>query len=811
MNVWLAEVWRAWRASLRRPGFLLLASGVLALGIGANAVAFNLVDQILLKPLPVPQASRLLAVGRLEPRWPPQVSVRQYEALQHLEGVRSIGLQSFVTATLNIAGNGVPQQVAAAYIDHNLLPTMGIQPQFGRNFVAGEDGTQPAPVVLLSHAFWKLRYNGNPDAIGQSLKVEGMPHTIIGVLPETFDATTLNGGDILLPAKLTPDGSGDQLGYVAVASLADGATPAAVGAQVEARLKAVADRSATDRGMHVRYGAMDYQAAKNVQLGTVLVLFQACALLVLLIALVNVTNLLLLRALARHRDIAVRSAMGASSLRMAVPLLGESLLVGLSGAGFGVLLALLGVAILLGILPAEVTGGEMHLGMHTVVLTVLVSLIATLVSAMLGLWRARAISSFDDLREGGRSGGTRYQGRIYSALVIAQVTLAVALLCACGSFLRASWNNAHLRWGFDYTNVATLALSPVRADYPDVQSVTELSRRLVDRMRQLPGVLDVVAATSLPVNDYFSTFGMPAHAQGQMPTYVYYRAVGTDYFRLFGMRLLRGRLFTRDDSKGGEAVAIVSQTAARRMYGGHALGQQVLMDDAAHPGQPWTARIVGVVDDTFPQQGVGRIPSELYVPLAQMADALMTRYRTIGPMHYALRVQGDLASYGEALRAVVAEVAPEQPVAAMGSMREAVAEQLDGTQTGAWISGVFAALAMLLAGTGLYAVMSVAVAAREHELGVRAALGASPMRLATLMLSGGMARIAVGLTLGLILAGVFSRVLSTSFNQLGTDGAFGPWVAGGVCVLLLAFGLLACLVPAIRAGRIQPMRVLQGD
>jgi len=252
---------------------------------------------------------------------------------------------------------------------------------------------------------------------------------------------------------------------------------------------------------------------------------------------------------------------------------------------------------------------------------------------------------------------------------------------------------------------------------------------------------------------------------------------------------------------------------AERQYGGNALGQQVQMDDAAHPGRPWTARIVGVVDDTYPRsdRAGDPPPTELYVPLEQMPDALLASLRVNGSMQFALRVRGDVSGYAKALRELVATVAPEQPIDDVRSMRSIVEENMSGSMTGIWICGVLAAMALLLAAAGLYAVMSVAVTAREHELGVRAALGASPVRLAAAVLRGGMVQVAAGLALGLLLAAAFPRLFAASFAQLGTDVSIGPWVAGGVCAVLLTFGLLACLMPAVRAGRVQPMRVLQGD
>lgn len=812
MNVWLAELWRAWRASLRRPGFLLLAAGVLALGIGACAVAFVLVEQVLLKPLPLSRPEQLMAAGKLRQGWPPRISTRQYAALQKLDGVQSIGLMAFATPTVNIMSRGMPQRAAVTYADPGLLPTLGLQPQLGRNFIAGEEDSRGAQIVMLSHDFWERQYAGDPSAIGQILKVEGTPHTIVGVLPEALSLSSY-GGDIMLPADLGPDTAGDQHLYIAVVRLAAGASPAAVNAQVAARLRAEAESSGTDPAHRARFGVLGYQASLHVGGALVLVLFQAGALLVLLIAVVNEANLLFLRALAQQRDTAVRSALGARHWHLASPLLAEGLLVSLFGTGLGALLAMLGIAIVRSIIPPQLTGGELHLGVQTLLLMLLVSLLVTLGSALLGIWRARAMVSFNDLREGGRSGGTQQQGRLNRVLVTAQVMLTAVLLCACGIFLQQAWKNAHLQWGFDGANVATLALAPVQADYPDVRSVSALSQRLVERMRQLPGVLGAAASTSLPVNDFFGTFGTPAHAPGNEAVTVLYRAVGTDYFRLFGIRAQRGRLFSTEDRRGSEAVAIISRAMAERQYGGNALGQQVQMDDAAHPGRPWTARIVGVVDDTYPRsdRAGDPPPTELYVPLEQMPDALLASLRVNGSMQFALRVRGDVSGYAKALRELVATVAPEQPIDDVRSMRSIVEENMSGSMTGIWICGVLAAMALLLAAAGLYAVMSVAVTAREHELGVRAALGASPVRLAAAVLRGGMVQVAAGLALGLLLAAAFPRLFAASFAQLGTDVSIGPWVAGGVCAVLLTFGLLACLMPAVRAGRVQPMRVLQGD
>jgi predicted permease len=429
----------------------------------------------------------------------------------------------------------------------------------------------------------------------------------------------------------------------------------------------------------------------------------------------------------------------------------------------------------------------------------------------LGAWRARAIASFEVLREGGRSGAGRHRGRLGRALVAAQVTLTVVLLCACGMFLRQSWNGAHARWGFDDRGVLTAELSPVRADYPDAAAVNVLSRRLAQRLRQIPGAQDATVATGLPIGDFFGTFFVGVHASGAEAVGARFHGVDADYFRLFGIHLQRGRLFHAGDVEGSEPVAIVNRSLAERLYGGKVIGQRIALDDAGAAGDPWQARIVGVVADAGRQDDTRR-DSALYLPLAQLPDGLLARFRDVHPMHLALRVRGSPERYRKALVDAVAAVAPQQPVDKLRSMHSIASDMASGgALTGTWICGTFAVLALLLACAGLYAVMAVAVAARGHEMGVRSALGAPPARLAVLVLHGGLAQVVTGLAVGVLLAAAFPRLFQASFVQLGSPAAFGPWVAGGVCALLLGFGLLACLLPAMRAGRISPMRALREE
>jgi hypothetical protein len=341
MNAWLGEIWRSWRASLRRPGFLLLASGVLALGIGASVAVFTLVDQVLMQPLPLADAPRIVVVGPLEDGQVSNASPQQYQHLMPLGGVESMGL-AFSGPPVNIAGDGRPEVVSATYVDHTLLPTLGLRPVLGRNFTAQEDLPHGPHVVLLDHGFWERRYNGDPKVLGQTLLVKGSTYTIVGVLPKSFDALAFSG-DVVLPLGLPANTTDDGTNYVAVARLAPGASPRTVAAEVETRMHAMYAAMTgypfASGWLKAHFGAQPITAWQHTDAHSALTLFMACALFVLLTALVNLVNLMLLRSLSRAHDSAVRGALGAPPLRLALPALAEGLLIGVLGALVGTGLA----------------------------------------------------------------------------------------------------------------------------------------------------------------------------------------------------------------------------------------------------------------------------------------------------------------------------------------------------------------------------------------------------------------------------------------------------------------------------------------
>jgi predicted permease len=808
VNIWLSEIWQAWRASLRRPAFLLLASGVLALGVGASVAVFVLIQQTLLKPLPVLQPAQLVAMGVSWNGYVSGVSPRQYQHLAGMDGVMSLGVIRTDASPANISGEGGARLVPTLRVDHGLFPTMGVRMALGRNFTSQEDALHGPPAVILGWGFWQHRRGGRNDIIGRSLRVEGVAYTIVGVLPASFALPGL-AGDIVLPTTFPASSTDDGANYLAVARLANGTAPAAVAAQVDARLRALAIATGFgDRVGKVRFGTAQLSKELHGEARSVLLLFLGSALLLLLIALVNLANLMLMRMLSRQHELAVRCALGAPLLRSWLPAMAEGVLVGVLGALAGVALAALGLAALQGFVPADwLAGGSLRLDAAVWGVALLLGVSGVLLTTVLGLWRARAFSAAAELREGSRSSLNRRSSRLGRVLVVAQVALATLLLGAAGVFLHTLYDAARVPLGFESRGILTFELAPVQADYPDAEAVHDLSQRLLERLRMVPGVTQVVATTNLPAGDNSDQFNMPVHLPGGEDFSAQYRGVSAEYFELFHIDLREGRGFVAGDVHGGEPVAIVNRALAEHEYGGHALGKLIQQGSGANV---WSARIVGVVADTSQYGPLGPQPPVVYLPLAQMPDRALQVFRSFEPMRFALKVHGSMATYHDDVRQAVAEVAPDQAVASLRGMQRIVHDMTAGTRLDLLFIGLFAALALLLAMAGLYAVMAMAVAAREHEFGVRMALGAKPVHLLRRVLLAGLAQIGLGLLLGVGLAVASSRLLRTVLQQVDRH-ALDPLALLGVCVVLVIAGLAACLLPALRATRVAPVRALRGE
>lgn len=809
MNVWLNDVRHTWRANLRKPHFLLLASLVLALGVGAMAAVLTLIGNVLLKPLPYAEPSRLVAIGPMPNTEVRTVSPEQYRHLGGLQALRSIGLYAAHSPTMNVVSDGRPEVVSALRGDRNLLPTLGIGMALGRNFSADEDRPDGPRAVILGHRFWQQRFGGRPDVVGGTLRAEGTAYTIVGVLPEDFRNPGVEG-DIMLPAAL-PENSDEGRNYRLVGRLADGVTVTQASAQVHARLHALYAARNDEDWLHVAFVARDLKDTLHAGDRPVLMMFLGSAALLLLIAVVNLVNLMLLRALARSHDMAVRSALGAPALRLALPLLAEGLLVGICGAllGMGLAALALGAAVVQGFIPAQwLSGDALHMGWNAWLLALLLSVAGALLATLPGLLRRRAPGALDALREGGRAGIGRHGGRLGRMLVVVQVALATSLLSSAGMFLHTLYGLSRVPLGFASQGVLTFELAPVAATYPDTASVHALSQRLVQRLQLLPGVTQATATTNLPAGGPLGRFMVGDLRQpGGDEFAAEYRGIEPGFFELFGIRMPDGRPFGRHDVRGGEAVAIVNRALADAQYGGQALGKRIQRGEGAGL---WTARIVGVVADTRQFGPADAAPEMVYLPLSQVQDEVMAAFRRLEPLRFALKTDGDPDRHREKVLGAVAEVAPEQPIGAVQAMDDVVRDTTADLRLNLALVGIFAALALLLAASGLYAVMAVSVAAREREFAVRLALGSSPLRLLRLVMRAGLVQVGLGLLGGVALALALPRVLSAVTATLDSR-APDPLSLAGMCALLAAVGLLACLPAAWKATRVQPMHALRGE
>lgn len=828
MNVWLAEIWRAWRASLRRPGFLLLAGGVLALGVGASVAVSALIDDVLLQPLPYAAPEQLVALGaRGQGQQYDGVSPQQYQHMQPVAGLTSTGLIEEQPMAVNVSGDGEPEQVSAFFADHGLLPTLGVRMRLGRGFSAQEDRPGGPNAVIIAESFWRRRYGGSPTVIERTLNVEGVGRTIIGVLPASFDQ--FGTGDVMLPLALRPNTYDDGTNFISVARLAPGSSATALSARANAAMHAMyADLGGANAGYwkQVDFGTVPLSVALHQEQRPVMLLFLASALCVLLIALVNLGNLMLLRTLSRQHDVVVRRALGAPAWRLAVPVCAESLLVGVAGALAGVGLAMAGLTLFSRFAPADWTHGEvLRVPSGMVLLTFAVAVPGALVAAILGAWRGLGAASVQDALHGGGRGHGRRGSRLGRVLVIAQMGLATCLMCGAGIFLHALYDAAHTPLGFASDHILTFDLAPVRASHPDAQSTKTLAQIMVTRLRALPGVGSATVTNGLPAGGFEQQFSMGGiHAPGgdYLSPNPQIRGVDAGFFSVFRIPVREGRFFSAADVRGSEPVAIVNRTLAERVYGGHELGKDIVVNDysgyaankaiSSDPAfLPVTARIVGVVGDT---RQFGPLDDEkrmfLYLPLAQMPGHMVQVFRMFEPLRFALRVQGDPNGFRRAARAAVAEVAPGQPIANLSTMADIVHATTDDTRRILFLIGAFSLLALGLAAAGMYAVMAVAVAARQREFGVRMALGASSLGMVRLVLQGGLRQIAVGLLLGVGITLALSRVLAAVLQEIDRS-VLDPFALAGVCVVLALAGLLACLLPAMRAARVAPMHALRGE
>ena len=796
------------RMLLKQKGFTAVAVLTLALGIGANTAIFSVVNALILRPLPYPDAERLVWVEEVskktntnQPAWGAHFLDWQ-EHGQTLEGIAAID-----GGTQTLTGAGEPERVASGKISASFLPLLGVQPlPPGRNFSAAEDAPGGEPVALLSHGLWQRRYGGDQDIVGKTITLNDANYTVIGVLPA--DCRFFNHFDVCVPLALDPVAqlAGQTRYYgTTVARLKPGVSLEQASAEMDTllqRYETTRPEGKTRIESRTRLVPLQEHLLGDTR-RPLLVLLGAVA-LVLLIACANVANLLLARAVTRQKELAIRAALGAGRLRLARQMLTECLLLATAGGAAGLLLAYW-LSSLLGSLNSTATIGQMaRLAAITIDWRVLgFSFLVTLVTGLLcGLLPALQLSRPDlnvSLKEGGRGGGFHSRGW-RSALMVSEVALAIVLLVGAGLLIRSFVKLLEVDPGYRAESLLTarLALPP---RYSEKSQQVQFYEQILQRLGSLPGVASVGATSHLPLTRYNLGGGLRVEGrplqEGENPPSAPIAAVSHDYFRTMGISLRAGRLFNDGDTQDRPGVAVLSETLARRLFPNEDPVGKRLLNVVGGSGAEVTT-IIGVVSDIRHQGLDQEIEQAVYLSYRQLPRG----------MSLVLRSTVEPSSLATALRAAVHEIDPALPVYEVMTMDERLSNSVAARRFNLLLLGVFAALALLLAGIGVYGVISYVVTQRTHEVGIRMALGAQSADVLRLFIKQAMALVLFGVGLGLLGAFALTRVMT---GLLFGVSANDPLTFAGVALLLSLIALLACYLPARRAARIDPMAALRHE
>ncbi len=788
------------RALARSPGFTVVAVLTLALGIGATSAIFSVVHWVLLRPLPFPDPERLVLIAEhnLSKGWE-RFAVSPPNFLDWRERSRAFESMAIANGTsLTVLGADEPERIQGLAVSSELLPLLGVAPTLGRTFRPGEDRPGAERVAVLRHEIWQRRFGADPSIVGRSISLSGDAYTVVGVMPAGFRFTA---AEIFVPMTLTADQLSERGSHwvFSIGRLAPGATRERAQAELETIAASLAEQYPdTNRGWGVRVDDMHENAVGRAR--PALTALSGAVAFVLLIACANVANLLLARATRRRHELAIRSALGARRSRLVRQMLTESLLLALAGGALGLLLAAWGIdalpALAADSLP-RVRGIEVD--RTTLAFTIGASLATVLLFGLVPALQASRDPAGAGMRDGARSGhGGR--GRMRGALVVCEMALALVLLIGAGLLLESFRRVSSLSPGFDADHALTLELALPTARYPESTQQAEFFRAVLEKLAALPGVEAAGASTCVPLagaDEIYSIVldGRPEVAPSDLPSANYY-AVSADYFRALGIPLRRGRYFTERDTATAPKVAIVDESFARRHFAGQdPLGQRLRIGNAgAVPRE-----IVGVVGPVTHYALESGPTIAMYEPYLQQPQEAMA---------VVLRSSIDPVSLTSAARRAVLEVDPAQPVYDVRTMDQVIASSLADRKLPMLLLVVFAGVALLLAAIGLYGVVSYAVVQRTHELGVRMALGARRADVVRLVLSHGLGLALAGVGIGLCASVLVTRATTRLlFGIAPTD----PIVYGALSLVLVGVALVASLVPARRATRLDPLAALRSE
>ncbi|MBI1762097.1 MAG: ABC transporter permease [Acidobacteria bacterium] len=795
------------RMLTKQPGFTLIAVLTLALGIGANTAIFSVVNAVLLEALPYRAADRLVMVWEKSQRTV-QNTINLGNFFDWKEQSQSFeDMAAFADFRTNLTGNGEPIEIPAQICTDNLFNVLGVQPALGRTFTADDGKQGAADVVVLSYGLWQRRFGGDPQIIGRKIILNNNENTVIGVLPASFKWHIIGNSLTNQPAELwSPWSISEQLKQrrgrfaSAVARLKPGVSLTQARADMDTlQTRLIEQYKEFNTGWGITVTPLREQFAGELR-PALRVLMGAVG-FVLLIACANVANLLLARAAARQKEIAVRAALGAGRGRIVRQLLTESALLAMLGGAAGLLLAWWGTEALVSLSPPEL-GALQGLKISASVLgfTFAIALLTGVLFGLVPALEASNLKLSETLKEAGRSlgGGTRSQ-RLRNVLVVAEVALALVLLVGAGLLIRSFLRLQAVGTGFNPENVLTMRVALPGRRYSDDPKRINFFTQAVAQMRALPGVESAGAINYMPfagpgAGTSFEIEGKPPSLPGQRLT-TGVCVADQNFFQAMQIPLQRGRMFTEQEVKELRHVVIVNEALAKKYFPNEeALGQRLTI---SMKNENVPTEIIGIVADVKHAQLDKEAEPMSYWPIAELPYNAMT---------FVLRTKGESLALAAAARNVIQTLDPQQPVADVRTLASLLGKSIARQRFNTLLLGVFAAVALLLSAIGIYGVMAYAVTQRTHELGIRTALGASAADILRLVLGQGMRLVLAGVVLGLGAALLLTRLVKTLlFNVSTTD----PLTFAGVALLLTAVALLACWLPARRAAQVDPLVALR--
>ncbi len=797
-----------WRTLLKSRGFTLTALLTIALGIGANTALFSVIYSVLLSPLPFKDPSRLVQLNETTPKvGDVSVSYPNFEDWRNRSRTFS-EMAAVVTADFNLAGTRQPEHINGLAVSSDFLSMAGVQPILGRRFTSGEAKAGTQPVLLLSYSLWQLHFAGNQNVIGKVIQLDSRGFTVVGVLPPSFRWT--DKCDVMEPLGvwLTNNESaknrGDRGDMVVLGRLAPGV--GIDGAQAE--MAGIARSLAREYPQANAQFGVRLRPLRDVFSGDMrpeMVLLQIAAFFVLMVACANVANLFLMRGAGRAKELALRSALGASSGRIIRQILTESLLVGLLGGLAGIGLAIVAIAALSHLIPQEMLGGA-TVGINGSVLLFSAALVILSVFAFgIGpaLQSTRA-SVQTELKEGAKSTATRHRMRWRSLLATSELALALILLVGAGLMIKSLYRLLSVDPGFQAARVLKLDMSLRTERYKNDAALVAFWRRVLEGVRAIPGAESASLGTGIPLTDDHSRTditleGRPAARPGGNP-HPDVHTVSPDYEKTLGIRLLLGRGFTDADRENGQRVAMVNAMLAARLFPGvDPIGKRFTFDDVGAGHAPKWITIVGVLADTKMYGLANPARLEVYVPFCQFAQNGMT---------LLVKSSKEPRPLASAIRRVVAAIDAEQPVFGVATMQDVMDASVSQRRITLILLELFSGLALVLAVIGIYGVISYSVGQREKELGIRIALGAQRADVLRLVLAQGGKIAAAGIIAGTVASLGLTQLMA---RLLYSVSAFDPATFAAAAFGLAFIAMAACYIPARRSQGIDPLIALRQE